>query len=277
VHGVALELTSARPLQRAVDVKPQFFPSTLVLGLLLAGSQLAACSNEDRTPRTRAEFCADWGAAACSNDTVTACQAGDQETCRLSQEAHCEALVPVTFSDAQGDACLDAVRDAYDDGDLTSTEIDTVQRLNGDCSRIVTGTRTQGQACDTDMDCDRSNGVACVPRAGQRGGTCQVPEVVGAGQACANAAQACPAGFFCDGSNCIAALAVGAACQNDVQCEPAGYCSPTDICVAHLAVGSNCNSDADCASQLCYAANGQRTCAELIRLSPADDLCGALR
>lgn len=246
-------------------------------GLLLAGSQLAACSDDDPAPRTRAEFCQDWADAACSDDTVTACQAADEEACRLSQQAYCEALVPTTFSDERGDDCIDAVEDAYDDGDLTSTEIAIVRRLDGACSRVVTGTRVEGQSCDTDSDCDRSNGVQCIRRGGARGGLCQVPELVGAGQACTDPEQTCPEGFFCDGSNCIAALESGAACQNNVQCEPGGYCSPADICVARLEVGSNCSTDEECVSQLCYAANGQRTCADLIRLSPAEDICSDLR
>jgi hypothetical protein len=260
-------------------MKPHFFLSPIfpltTAGLLLAGSQLAACSDDKASRRTRAEFCQDWAEAACSDDTVTACQAADQDTCRLSQEAYCEALVPATFSDAEGDACIDAVRDAYDDGDLTSAEIDAVRRLGGDCSRIVTGTRAEGQACDTDNDCDLSNGLVCVQRGG--GGLCHVPEVVGPGLACSDPAQTCSDGFFCDGSNCIAPLEVGAPCQNDVQCEPAGYCSPADVCVARLPVGSTCTSDNDCASQLCYTTGGESTCADLIRLSPGEEICSDLR
>jgi len=246
-------------------------------GLLLAGSQLAACSDDEPSPRTRAEFCRDWADAACSDDTVTACQAADEDACRLSQEAYCQATVPATFSDAHGDDCIDAVKDAYDDADLTGTEIDTVRRLGGDCSAIVTGTREVGQSCDTNNDCDRSNGVECVRRGGLRGGTCQVPEAVGAGQTCTDPADVCPENFFCDGSNCIATLGVGQACQNDIQCEPAGYCSTGDVCVARLAVGAECTSDNECASRLCSSANGQRTCADLIRLSPAEDICSDLR
>lgn len=259
-------------------MKHQSFLPSLIVGCLLGGLQLGACSDDDEPEaRTRAEFCADWAEAACSDDTLTACQAAGQDSCRSSQEAYCLTLVPPTFSDARGDACIDAVGDAYDDADLTSAEIDTVRRLGGECSRIVTGTRAVGQSCDANNDCDRSNGVECVRRGGARGGTCQIPDPVGAGEACSDPAQTCPAGFFCDGNNCIAALDVGAPCQNDVQCEPDGYCSMSDVCVARLAVGSPCTADGDCASQLCYGANGQRTCAELIRLSPAEDFCTDLR
>lgn len=246
-------------------------------GFILAASQLAPCGDDDPAPRTRADFCRDWADAACSTDTVSACQAAGADACRLSQQAYCQDLVPTSFSDARGEACIDAVSSAYDDADLTGTEIDTVRRLGGECSRIVTGTRAVGQSCDTDNDCDRSNGVECVRRGGFRGGTCEVPEEVGAGQACADPTQTCPEGFFCDGNNCIATLAMGEPCQNDVQCEPAGYCSPADICVERLAVGRDCTSDDECESRLCYAVNGQRTCADLIRLSPAEDICSDLR
>ncbi len=246
-------------------------------GSLLIGSQLAACSDDDPAPRTRVQFCEDWANAACSDDTVSACQAVDREACSLSQQTYCQALVPATFSGADADDCIDAVGDAYADADLTGAEIDTVRRLGGSCSRIVTGTRGVGQACDTDIDCNRSDGVQCVRRGGLIGDTCQVPEAVGPGQSCMQPEQTCPEGFFCDGSNCIATLPVGEPCQGDVECSPVGYCDTTNECVARLPVGSACTSDNECGSQLCYAANGERTCADLIRLSPADEVCGDLR
>lgn len=151
-------------------------------GLFVAGLQLASCSDDDSGPRDRAEFCQDWAEAACSDDTVTACQSSSQDTCRLAQQSYCLETVPMSFSDARGNQCIDAVGDAYDDADLTGTELDTVRRLGGDCSGIVTGTRALGQSCDTNNDCDRSTGVECVGRGGLRGGICQVPEQVGPGR-----------------------------------------------------------------------------------------------
>ncbi len=245
-------------------------------GLFVAGLQLASCSDDEASTRTRAEFCADWAEAACSDDTVTACQA-TQDTCRAAQQDYCQEVVPVTFSDARGDACIDAVGDAYSDADLTGTELDTVRRLGGGCSGIVTGTRALGQSCDTDNDCDRSNGVACVRRGGPAGGICQVPEEVGPGQPCSDPAQTCSTGFYCDGNNCIASKGAGQACQNDVECAPAGLCGPDDTCVTRRAVGAVCASDDECESGLCYEVAGESTCAELVRLSPAEDLCGDLR
>lgn len=246
-------------------------------GLFVAGLQLAACSDDDPSPRTRAEFCEDWAEAACSEDTVTACQASSEDACRLAQQGHCLDIVPVTFSDERGNDCIDAVSDAYSDADLTGTELDTVRRLGGDCSGIVTGTRALGQSCDTDNDCDRSRGVECVRRGGLPGGVCQVAEQVGPGQPCSDPAQTCSEGFFCDGSNCLAAKSAGAACQNDVECAPSGFCGPDDTCVTRRAVGGVCITDGECESLLCNAVDGERTCAELVRLSPAEDLCADLR
>jgi hypothetical protein len=246
-------------------------------GLFVAGLQLASCSDDDPAPRTRADFCEDWAEAACSDETVSACQAPSQDTCRQAQQTYCLDTVPVTFSDARGNACIDAVRDAYDDADLTGTELDTVQRLRGDCSGIVTGTRALGQSCDTDNDCDRSEGVECVRRGGVRGGICQVPEEVGAGQACSDPAQTCSEGFFCDGNNCIATKGAGVTCQNDVECGSGGFCGPDDTCVTRRAVGAECDTNDECASLLCYEVDGDRACAEVVRLSPAEPLCEDLR
>jgi hypothetical protein len=195
----------------------------------------------------------------------------------LAQQGYCQEIVPVSFSDARGDACIDAVSDAYADADLTGAELDTVRRLGGDCSGIVTGTRALGQSCDTDNDCDRSNGAECIRRGGLPGGICQVAEEVGAGQSCSDPAQTCSDGFFCDGNNCIASKSAGQACANDVECAPSGFCGPDDACVTRRAVGSACASDNECESLLCYEAGGESTCAELVRLSPAEDLCADLR
>jgi hypothetical protein len=246
-------------------------------GLFVAPLHLASCSDDDASPRTRAEFCEAWAEAACSDDTVTACQASSQDNCRSAQQGHCQEVVPVSFSDARGDECIDAVGDAYSDADLTGTELDTVLRLGGGCSGIVTGTRALGQSCDTDNECDRSNGVVCVRRGGVPAGVCQVPEEVGAGQRCSDPAQTCSEGFFCDGSNCIASKGAGQACQNDVECAPGGFCGSDDTCLTRLAVGAMCASDEVCESRLCYAVDGERRCAQLVRLSPAEDLCADLR
>jgi hypothetical protein len=250
---------------------------TIMGGLLAVGVQLAACSDDEPSPRTRSEFCTDWAEAACSSTTVMACQAADADACRLAQEEYCQDLVPATFSDARGSDCIDAVGAAYADADLTGTEIDTVRRLGGACGLIVTGSRAVGQSCDTDNDCDRSNGVECVRRGGFRGGICQVPDEVGPGQTCGEPTQTCTEGFFCDGSNCIASKAVGQTCQNDVECAPDGFCGPNDTCVARLSVGATCTFDNECESLFCYAVNADSTCADLIRLSPAEPLCDDLR
>jgi hypothetical protein len=258
-------------------MKRSYLFSSLVGGLFVLGSQLAACSDDEPSERSRAQFCQDWADAACSDDTVSACQASDASACRNAQQTYCEALVPAAFSDDRGDACIDAVRAAYADADLTGAEIAVVRRLGGECSGIVTGTQAVGQTCDTNGDCDGSKGVECVKRGGLPGGTCQVPELVGPGQACSDPAQTCSDGFFCDGSNCIAARATGQACQNDVECSPNGYCSAGDVCVARGAVNSVCTSDDECLSEVCYAANGERTCSDLIRLSLSEDICDDLR
>jgi hypothetical protein len=246
-------------------------------GFLAAASLLAACSDDEPSERTRAEFCEDWADAACTDETITACQAASQDTCRLAQQGFCQTLVPASFSDERGDDCISAVGDAYDDADLTGAEIDTVRQLGGECRGIVKGARAVGQTCTTSSDCDGSQGVECVRRGGVAGGTCQVAREVGAGQTCVEPAQTCAGDFFCNGSNCIATKPPGQPCQNDVECAANGLCGPSDTCVARLAVGSNCASDDECQSLLCYAVGAERKCAELVRLSPAEAFCGDLR
>lgn len=237
---------------------------------------VCACSSSDDKSRTREEFCADWAKAACTKDTVAACQAATAEACHLKQQAFCLGLVPADFSDARGDACIKAVGAAYADADLTQAELSTVLELGPPCNAIVKGVKDVGEECENDRDCDGTQGASCVFHGGATSGTCQVPQEVGPGQKCTALAQTCGEGFYCDGSNCIAAKEVGDDCSTSYECGSTGMCSGS-ACVAKLAVGSTCTDASECASGICYDVNGTKKCTALIRLSPAESICENLR
>ena len=244
------------------------------LGSLL----LCACSgNDDSKPRTREEFCADWAKAACTTETISACQAASAEACHLKQQAFCIGIVPVDFSDARGDACIKAVAAAYKDADLTGSELATVLELAAPCDAIVRGPAGLGEDCSTNRDCDGSKGYECVLHADNATGTCQVPELVGAGQKCAALQQTCGSGFYCDGKNCIAVKDVGESCSSDYECGELALCANDSSCTAKSAVGAACSIGAECSSGVCYEVNGQKSCVDRIRLSPAESLCENLR
>jgi hypothetical protein len=242
------------------------------------GLTALACSDDDSKPaRTREDFCRDWANAACSPGIVSTCQAATPEACHLSQQQACEALVPADFSDKHADACIKAVGDAYSDLDLTGEELITVLQLGGPCSQIVKGPKIRGEACTDDRDCDESEGFRCVLRGDQTGGTCQIPELVSAGQKCTAPQQICDVGFYCDGRNCIATKEDGDECTNDYECGETANCATGNQCMPLLVVGATCVASEECASGLCYTVNGSSKCADRIRLSPAEPLCDKLR
>jgi hypothetical protein len=195
----------------------------------------------------------------------------------LTQQRFCEGLVPAGFSDAHGDACIKAVAAAYADADLTGTELTTVLQLGAPCDAVIKGPKGQGEVCARNSDCDESAGFACVLRGGDSTGTCQVPELVGPGQKCGALQQLCMSGFFCDGKNCIASKDAGEDCVNDGECAPSGYCSADSKCVTLLGVGLACDADEQCQSELCYASTASMSCADRVRLSPAEPICQNLR
>jgi hypothetical protein len=186
-------------------------------------------------------------------------------------------LVPQNFSDAHGDACLNAVSKAYADADLSGAELASVLELAPPCDAIIRGPVGLGESCSTSRDCDGSQGYKCVLRGDAIKGTCQIPEVVGAGQKCAALQQVCPEGFYCDARNCIAAKDLREACLSDYECGERALCGNDSMCTAKLDLGAPCVAGNQCLSGVCYSINGQKSCVDRVRLSPAESLCDELR
>jgi hypothetical protein len=244
--------------------------------VLLSGLLLTfGCSSEDEPERTRAEFCEDWAEAACSEETVSRCQAADSAACKLSQTSFCLDLVPEGFEDTTGDACLRAVRSAYADGDLSAAELRTVLRLDAPCDRLVRGPAGEGETCDSDQDCATPDGFVCVLKGGATAGTCQQPDEVQPGTSCAAAQQVCSEGFYCNGANCIAHLAAGAACTSNEECGPAARCL-AGTCDARLTVRASCTSDDECISGVCFQFDDGQRCTDRLPLSPSEPICDDL-
>ena len=107
-------------------------------------SSFVACGEDE--PRTREEFCQEWAQAACSEEVISACQAGGPESCHEAQERFCRELVPQNFSDAHGDECLGAVVAAYEDADLRGEELAPVLVLGGSCEKLIVGPKKKGGA-----------------------------------------------------------------------------------------------------------------------------------
>jgi hypothetical protein len=248
----------------------------------------AACSSEGEGPgankstiQTRAAFCTEWGVRACGPEVVEFCQASSVEDCRASQTAFCLTLVPDSYAAGNARQCLDAVGAAYADGDLDSEELLTVRQLGEPCNLLAHGAGGVNDQCVKDEDCDGPRGLECVLKGGT--GTCQVPEFVDGGFDCSAPQQVCEDGFYCNTENCVAYRRLGATCSADSECGPEAYCDivPPDtqnVCIGRGGTGDACLTGRECVSQICLElANGNSSCLNRVRLSPAEPICEDLR
>ncbi len=242
-------------------------------------------------------FCDDWAGRACNDHVVEACSAESKNSCIDSQKAFCGKLIPDgKYSDLTARACLSAVEAAYSDGILTASERDTVRHLANQCDHIVSGTGTAGKACLVDSDCDRDEDLSCVKKTSVMG-KCEKPpdKPIGGGHDCSAAEAVCEDGFYCDGSNCLAAKSVDDECSATVPCDATSRCldadgnvvgatgadagAATGICRARKAIGNTCTGDDDCTSGICTpkAGSAEGVCSKQVVLSPADPICSDLQ
>jgi hypothetical protein len=242
---------------------------------------LAACLPKDSSKsRTRVQFCADWAGAACSAQTVSACQAANMDACVQTQEAFCKKLVPEQhFSDEHAQDCINAVHDAFADGDLKDTELVTVLRLGKPCDMLISGPQDQGGSCKQLSDCDAPGGYVCVKKSSSTDGTgtCQKPVSVGAGRDCKAAQKTCSDGFYCDGEHCIEGKHSGDSCTIREECGSDSFCGSDGKCTEHLKVGTKCSADEQCTAGVCYPFEGNTVCTDRIVLTRAEPLCVDLR
>jgi len=258
------------------------------LALLAAGAWFGCSGSQpgpgadDSSLKTEAAFCVEWAEAACTSEVVAVC-GGKEETCIDSQQQVCRALVPVGYSAKFAEDCLEAVRDAYEDADLSSDELEVVLRLGGACKTLVDGGQSEGGECIETTDCDGVNGYECVIRPGESFGTCQIPVVVGGGDPCTDPEVVCDVDFYCNGSDCLRRKAADADCTSNAMCAPELRCeiatgAAEGVCVPRLDIGESCMTDDECASDLCIGSTEtDKGCVERIRLSTRDPLCQDLR
>jgi len=237
---------------------------------------LAVSCEPEHEPRTRAEFCADWARAACSPEVVSRCQARDANACRTTQRSVCLELVPANFADEMGDDCIDAVKNAYADGDLQGEELTTVYSLGGACASIIVGPGRVGDACTDDRECDSLRGLVCARKSTQDQGTCQDPQQVGPGRDCESLRKVCSEGFYCDGSHCIEAKRQGESCTFNGECDPDAFCNADGSCEAGRSVSDECSEDIECSRGVCHAFEEVKVCTDRIVLSRSDPACDDL-
>jgi hypothetical protein len=259
---------------------------TSLIAVLLLGLTLPlACTVEEDPPDPLAKpegFCQAWAERACQPDVVEFCNAKSVETCQDSQTDFCLSILPGNFTSQHAEECLNAVQDAYSDATLDSGELAIVRRLAAPCDQLSKGTRTSGQSCSDNNECNTADGFSCILKLGVETGVCAKPEEVAAGEACDGPTQVCKAGYFCNAENCVAYKKTGGTCDGDYQCKLEDHCvkeadADTGTCEVRADLNEVCSQDADCQSGYCAEGGTEKTCASTIRLSRTEPLCDLLR
>ncbi|HEX6766180.1 MAG TPA: hypothetical protein VF103_11895 [Polyangiaceae bacterium] len=243
-----------------------------------SGSQPGPGTEEDKL-RTEPAFCAEWAKAACNEDVVNACN-GTRTECLATQKSACQVLVPPGYQSKYAEDCIDAVKDAYKDAELTAEELDVVLKLGGACKTLTDGGKEEGDSCTSSTECNGVDGFECVVKPGDAEGTCQIPVIVGGGRRCSAAESVCEPDFYCDGTNCVARLPELEACNGDV-CEAGLRCEVGSgalegACVLQLENGDSCVADEQCQSGVCIGATA-KVCASNVVLTVESSLCDTLR
>jgi hypothetical protein len=244
-----------------------------------SGSKHGSSSNPYGTEQ---KFCEQWAKAACNAKVVAACAAASVASCVDNGTTYCMGLVAPHYNPKYAKQCIDAVRTAFADAKLTAEELATVRDMAAPCDRLNEGPLGEGDQCSASDQCDAlvgDLGLRCIVKSGQTFGTCAEPVEVGGGFSCAAPNQVCVSGFYCDGSNCLAAKGEGEACDT-APCADGFDCQDVSgslQCVAKLKATDACSADEQCASGICAkSVNGTGKCVDSVVLSPTDPMCSYL-
>ena len=242
----------------------------------------ASCGGKKDGPVGRADplttsegICERWAAAACNDEVVRACNGsnGTTEECVADQEAYClDELVGEDFDRGLAQDCIDAVKKAYSDGEITAEErLDVIKLDEGPCADLLAsgspgtggaggagGTATPkpaGASCDHLVDvcvdtayCDPEIDF-CRLKADE-GEPCCVLDPRFLEPACESGSPEipCTPGTFCSEGVCVALGKTDAPCVTDAQCAKNYFCGSDDTCLPLGEDSDSCDSDDQCAS-----------------------------
>ena len=235
-------------------------PSLLIAALVLSCTfGCAAGSEDDHKTATSYEtldgFCEARGKVECNELVVKSCGAKDAVACVAARKKACIAEAPqgASYTVAGAGGCITVAKAAYQDGKLTTDELDDLQNACG--TKVFSGPGAARAPCTSDYDCKTADGLRCVTPTGATASKCLKPNTVDLGGSCESEADLCTKEAFCDSKShaCTTRAPVGAQCQVGT-CARGLFCvtSPFNSgCRAKLQEGEACNKDADCGSELC--------------------------
>lgn len=266
----------------------------MLLGCLAAAFG-AGCGGSDKgteepAPQfkypTEADFCEALAKAECTSAVVTACYgsdsmtlADDQMSCVAAREGRCNPdHLPYHPELAEG--CVTARGSAIQDAAWTHEEL---AKIEAACLPVFSKQQSEGAVCGASTDCATADGLLCVVKLGNIQGVCEEPVVVGGGESCADPAEVCDAGFYCDPkvSHCLANPKENEDCSAAAPCAPDFYCTDSDagVCTAKTKNGLDCTKDEVCAGGFCVGATAEVSgkCSATLPLQITSTACDVYR
>jgi len=231
----------------------------VLFGLVLATS----CSGTKEGPKglpdpltTTDGVCQRWGEAACNEDVVRDCNgsSGTTEECVKDQKRFCAAqLGDGPFDRELTPDCIDDVRKAYADGEITAKErLNVILVESGSCADLRASSqrgaggaggagagplpKEPGARCDPDTDvcvdiafCDPDAKLCALKSV--EGEPCCAQQSSFLTPACESGTSdmPCAPGTFCYLGEC-AVVGETKECENDAQCGTDRYCSLSNTC-----------------------------------------------
>lgn len=250
-------------------------PRLLVLSTFGVGASLTACSGDDSSGITSAEFAARF----CALYKPCCADAGfpdtGQQTCRFFYGS-----VPVLDA-AAAEQCL---KD-YEAQSQSATFCDLTQGQTPEsCKKAFPqnsgsgGTKKKGETCSGSGSSDCAGDATCDKNIGETQGKCAAFVIVGEGQACIGNRKGNTSAWsgdatndeiaLCDGDaqlycasdgTCKKQGAVGQPCDGYSGCLDDGYCK-NDVCVAKIATGGACPDFQDECNDAAYCSDTTQMC-----------------
>jgi hypothetical protein len=258
------------------------------LALVLGWVVVSGCAAED-PPDPLASvsgFCEAWSERVCTQDIVDVCGSPSVDKCKAAQVDDCLERIDDGRYTASGAAeCLDAASKALLDAQLNLKEYSVLTQFGEQCNKLLTGPGEDGDACESDIDCDTTEGLECIKSPGSPEGECHEPDFIDPGGKCSGEAAVCQQGTYCYlGKNCIDKLEIGEECDAQNPCADDFLCSGVgdggaSTCISKVENGDGCSSNAECQSGLCSKVEelDQGRCTNRIVLSANAAECSALR
>ncbi|HEY8041512.1 MAG TPA: hypothetical protein VIF15_17015 [Polyangiaceae bacterium] len=229
-----------------------------------------------------ASFCQGYAEAECSSAVVSACGVKDPASCVSTSSAACLATQPqgTTYVADDAQKCIQLAEATYASTTLAADQMKELAKACG--TQVFSGPGQARAPCSSDYDCSSKDGLACVVPFGQTAGKCYAPTTVQPGGACADEADVCTDGWFCEPKTrtCTAAANLGQSCGDGYMPCAAGLSCSGGLfatCSKKLDDGHPCTLADDCAGGLCdkAASQAEGTCASRITLTPLDSACAS--